>query len=384
MGRTCATSVKHWHGRRNRARIHHAGFASSKRNNIDYLPNVAHEKAVLTPPDFDQPFKARDSHMKKVSEKERASHGIGLATEHRLPEAFKARTDDDAGTVEIKKEGARPLVIAINSFGAVSNLLAIFSPDGKTSLEPGHTIKIVDEFNNRSATITANTFVDIAAALNTFVVERGRYLPSAPEAEAASSPAPHEVIPAAKTVVVAAAETVEAPVMPKAKKAAAAKKGSQAQAQAPAKKPALAKKAPAKQVPTEPPVTEQPETKPPAKSKAAKPAVPATAPAGWTKDLPVEHVDADGGFRLDAKTLALTKEKAKTTSGVSDGSAEHEAFGYEVSEGTAPGGRHLGYVIVEDPKSWIVTGFGEIPFSKHANLNAAAIRIRVTNLPRMR
>ncbi len=324
--------------------------------------------------------------MKKVSEKERASHGIGLATEHRLPEAFKARTDDDAGTVEIKKEGARPLVIAINSFGAVSNLLAIFSPDGETSLEPGHTIKIVDEFNNRSATITANTFVDIAAALNTFVVERGRYLPSAPEAEAASAPAPapKEVIPAAKTVVVAAAETVEAPVKPKAKKAAAAKKGSQAQAQAPAKKPAVAKKAPAKQVPTETPVAEKPVTKEPAKPKTAKPAAPATAPAGWTKGLPVEHVDADGGFRLDARTLALTKEKAKTTSGVSDGSAEHEAFGYEVSEGTAPGGRHLGYVIVEDPKSWIVTGFGEIPFSKHANLNAAAIRIRVTNLPRMR
>ncbi len=324
-------------------------------------------------PDFDQSFKARDSHMKKVSEKERASHGIGLATEHRLPEAFKASTDDDAGTVEIKKEGARPLNIAINSFGAVSNLLAIFSPDGETSLEPGHTIKIVDEFSNRVATITANTFVDVAAALNTFVVEKGKYLPAAPEAEE-PAPAPQEIIPPAKTAATA-------PSKPKVKKAAA-EKTTQAKAPAPAKKAAAEKQAPAKQTQPEV-VAEKPAAKQPAKSKVAKPAAP-TAPAGWTKSLPVEHVDTDGGFRLEARTLALTKEKAKTTSGVSDGSAEHEAFGYEVSEGTEPGGRHLGYIIVEDPKSWIVTGFGDIPFSKHANLNAAAIRIRVTNLPRMR
>lgn len=343
--------------------------------------------------------------MKKASEKERVGHGIGLATEHRLPEAFKARTDDDAGIVEIKKEGTRPLNIAINSFGAVSNLLAIFSPDGETSLEPGHTIKIVDEFNNRSATITANTFVDIAAALNTFVVERGKYLPSAHEAEA-SAPAPQEVVLSAKAEA-APADTVEAaaaPVKAKAKKAAAAKTvkakdpetaAAPAPAPEPVKKAAAAKKAPAKQAKPEAASTETPAaaekpaakapaaTKEPSKAKTAKAAAPA-APSGWTKSLPVEHVDADGGFRLDARTLALTKEKAKTASGVSDGSAEHEAFGYEVSEGTAPGGRHLGYIIVEDPKSWIVTGFGDIPFSKHANLNAAAIRIRVTNLPRMR
>lgn len=358
------------------------GFAYEGTNNIDYMENVAHEKAAITPPDFDQSFKARDSHMKKASEKERASHGIGLATEHRLPEAFKARTDDHAGTVEIRKEGGRPLNIAINSFGAVSNLLAIFSPDGETSLEPGHTIKIVDEFNSRSATITANTFVDIAAALNTFVVERGKYLPPAPEAEA-SAPAPQEVVPAAKAEA-APADTVEeaaAPAKEKATKAAAAKsvkakapETAEAETTAPVKRAAAVDK-PADKEPAA--------TKKPSKAKSAKVAAPA-APAGWTDSLPVQHVDADGGFRLDARTLALTKEKAKTTSGVSDGSSEHEAFGYEVSEGTAPGGRHLGYIIVEDPKSWIVTGFGDIPFSKHANLNAAAIRIRVTNLPRMR
>jgi outer membrane biosynthesis protein TonB len=337
--------------------------------------------------------------MKKASEKERGSHGIGLATEHRLPEAFKARTDDDAGIVEIKKEGVRPLNIAINSFGAVSNLLAIFSPDGETSLEPGHTIKIVDEFNNRSATITANTFVDIAAALNTFVVERGKYLPSAHEAEASAS-APQEVVPSAKEEA-APADTVEvaaAPAKAKNKKAAAAKTAkakAPETAVAPAPAPEPVKKAAAKQAKPEAASTETPAAaekpaakapaaaKEPSKAKPAKAAAP-TAPSGWTKSLPVEHVDADGGFRLDARTLALTKEKAKTASGVSDGSAEHEAFGYEVSEGTAPGGRHLGYIIVEDPKSWIVTGFGDIPFSKHANLNAAAIRIRVTNLPRMR
>lgn len=334
-------------------------------------------------PDFDQSFKARDSHMKKVTEKDRGSHGIGLATEHRLPEAFKAKTDADAGTVEIKKEGSRPLNIAINSFGAVSNLLAMFSPDGETSLEPGHTIKIVDEFNNRSATITANAFVDIAAAMNTFVVEKGKYLPAAPEAAAASALAPEEVAPAAAKVTVAAAEpaqVAEPPSKPKAKKAAPEKA---TQAQAPAKKAAAAKKAPARQVPPEIAAAEQPAPKEKAKSKTAKPAAPKAA-EGWTASLPVEHVDADGGFRLDSRTLALTKERAKTTSGVSDGSAEHEAFGYEVSEGTAKGGKHLGYVIVEDPKSWIVTGFGDIQPSKHANLNAAAIRIRVTNLPRMR
>lgn len=341
-------------------------------------------------------FKARDSHMKKASEKERTSHGIGLATEHRLPEAFKARTDDDAGIVEIRKEGVRPLNIAINSFGSVSNLLAIFSPDGETSLEPGHTIKIIDEFNDRSATITANTFVDIAAALNTFVVARGKYLPSAPEAEG-SAPAPQEVVTSAKAEATAT-DTVEAAAAPareNTKKVASDKsvKAKEPEAAAatpePMKRAAGAKKATGKQAKPEFAAADTPAavektavTKQASRARLAK-AAPA-APAGWTNSLPVEHVDADGGFRLDARTLALTKEKGKTTSGVSDGSAEHEAFGYEVSEGTAPGGRHLGYIIVEDPKSWIVTGFGDIPFSKHANLNAAAIRIRVTNLPRMR
>jgi hypothetical protein len=345
-------------------------------------------------PDFDQSFKARDSHMKKASDKERGGLSIGLATEHRLPKAFKATTDGDAGTVEIKKEGARPLNIAINSFGAVSNLLAIFSPDGETTLEPGHTIKIIDEFNNRSATITANTFVDIAAAMNTFVVEKGKYLPSAPEAAAptetaqagATPPAPASVTIAATSTEEAAVAVAPAKAKPKAKKAAPVK------AQEPA--PAPVKKAPAKKAPAPAPAqqaqpevvaAEKPASKEPAKTKAkpAKAEAPKAAP-DWGKSLPSEHIDTDGGFRFDLRKLALEKDKAKTTSGVSDGTAEHEAFGYEISEGTAPGGKHLGYVIVEDPKNWIVTGFGDIPPSKHANLNAAAIRIRVTNLPRMR
>jgi hypothetical protein len=351
------------------------------------LTIVAHEKAVIRPrPNFDQSFKARDSHMKKAADKESGSQGIGLATEHRLPKAFKAKTDDDAGTVEITKENARPLNIAINSFGAVSNLLAIFAPDGKTSLEPGHTIKIVDEFNNRSATITANAFVDVAAALNTFVVARGKYLPAAPDSEPAlkkaavrAAKAKTEAAPAAEAPKEEAPKE-EATSKPGVKKPTAAKKGKAAGKAAPAA-PETAVSAEAVGVE---PAAAKAAAKGKEKAKTAAKSEATAAPAEWPKGLPTEHVDADGGFRLDARTLALPKERAKTTSGVSDGLAEHEAFGYEVSEGTKPGGKHLGYVIVEDPKSWIVTGFGDIPPTKHANLNAASIRIRVTNLRHLR
>lgn len=441
---------------------------SKIRNNIDYLHNVAHEMASKEPkPDYGGSSQGIHQ-MNKTAGKDRAP-GIGLATEHRLPEAFKARTDADANLVEITSPSSRPLNVAINSFASVANALAVFAPTGEATMEPGHTIKLVDEFSGREVTVTANTFIDVATALQTFAVSRGKYLPAATvESEtvaATSAPAVVSSAPAAKTTsarkpkttaptpaaevaaAVAEAPAVEAPKKQKAaaRKAPAAKKaaaktkkaakavsakgatakgaasGKAKKTDAPAviteavapetvastpaapepakaEKPAKPTKAAAKPKKTAaaPKVSEAKVSKPKAAPKAAatkattsKPAkTKATAPKAaetpaWVGTLPTEHIDDSGSFRIEARTLGLPKEKAKTVSGISDGSQDATSFGYEVLQGGKAGGKHLGWIIAEALDSMIVTGFGEIQPSKHANLSAALIRIRITNLPRL-
>jgi hypothetical protein len=306
--------------------------------------------------------------MSKAVDKESRSH-IGLATEHRLPAAFKAKTDDAAGTIQIRKENGRSVDVAINSFASVANFLAIFCPDGEPTLEPGHTIKIVDEFNDRSTTITANALTDAAAVMRAFAVARGKYIPSGPDQQT-------EEAGTAKIAAVAKVEQISS-----ADEVAEEVEEEQAAA------PAVAEEAPstpASQPSVSTASSEEAPTKPKRGRKPKATVAPVNLDLSWTKDLPREYVDADGNFRLEAKTLALPKAKARVTLGVSDGSAEVEAFGYEVTDGTKPGGAHLGYIIVEDPKSWVVTGFGDMPATKHANLPAATIRIRLTNLPHLR
>lgn len=307
--------------------------------------------------------------MAKDKDTKVGAKGIGLATEHRLPDAFKARTDADAGTVEIRRQNGRPLDVAINSFASVANVLAIFSADGEPSLKPEHTIRIVDDFTGREVTITANTFVDVAAAFQVFLVEKGRYLPSATPVEQTkeSKAVVAEAPPAARISDEAAKPRATAAGPGKAqsksgKKAApAARKSRQ-----PEKSEPSAAAAPTAETNEKKPVTIQ--------RIGDKLDVPE-----WAKDLPWEYVDDSNSFRMQARTLALPKERAKTVEGISDGSTQFPAFGYEVTKG----GKHVGWVIVEDLKSWVVTGFGTIAPSKHANLAAAAIRIRVTNLPQV-
>ncbi|NTF17566.1 hypothetical protein G6L37_04085 [Agrobacterium rubi] len=334
--------------------------------------------------------------MTKAKDKNVGAKGIGLVTEHRLPEAFKARTDDSAGTVEIKRENGRSLDVAINSFASVANILSIFSPDGEPSLKPEHTIRIVDDFTGREITVTANTLVDVAAAFRVFLVEKGKYLPTASPAPAPSVEAP-AAVQALEPAQPAADEeptpadvpaVVDEPAKPAAAKPKSKAKGATVAKSAPAKgkKAASVKKTEAKEVKVEPPAENaavEPK-KPEPKKKPAKPAA-AAAPVSseWIKDLPQEHVDDSGLFRLEARTLALPKERAKTVDGIADGSTQFPQFGYEVLMGDKPGGDHAGWIIVEDPKSWIVTGFGDVTPSKHANLSAASIRIRITNLPRI-
>jgi hypothetical protein len=391
------------------------GFASKIANNIDYLHIVAHEMASKEPKPDIRRLIGRDSQMNKTAGKDRAP-GIGLATEHRLPEAFKARTDADANTVEITSPTSRPLNVATNSFASVANALAVFAPTGEATLEPGHRLKLVDDFSGREVTLTANTLIDVAAALQTFAVSRGKYLPSAGSetgaaAPAVAAPAKATAAKSAKTAPPVAAAPEPATAAPVAPAVAEAKKQKTSAKTTPAK---TAKAAPAKATTAKgataaktsgkskkaPPVQEAapaqvPEQAAPAPVKAEKPAkaspkpkAAAAAPkaAGipdWAKDMPGRQVDGSGGFLIEARTLALPKERAKVVSGVSDGSQENTAFGYEVLQGAKSGGKHLGWIIAEDAKSLIVTGFGDLQPSKHANLNAALIRIRVTNLPRL-
>jgi hypothetical protein len=332
--------------------------------------------------------------MTREKDKETGARSIGLATEHRLPAAFKAKTDDDAGTVEIKRENAKPLNVAKNSFASVANLLAVFAPDGKPTLEPGHTIKIIDEFTQRSVTITANTFVDAAAAFQTFLVEKGKYLPEPTAPAAADDAGGHDTAGNAAQEATEAAQGEETASIAAAKPSAARKTSAAASGKAKATGTSDGKKS-GKAAPKSAAAKAPSRSGAKAKGAASTPAEAAEAPSktasavqqakppAWAKSLPTEHVDESGAFRIEARTLALPKPKAKTVDGVADASAANSAFGYEVLKGSEPGGAHAGWIIVEDPKSWIVTGFGDVPPSKHANLNAASIRIRVTNMPRI-
>lgn len=326
--------------------------------------------------------------MATAKDTKEGGRSIGLATEHRLPEAYKARTDTDAGTVEIRKQAGRSLDVAINSFASVANVLATFSTDGEPSLKPEHTIRIVDDFTGKEVTITANTFVDVAAAFQVFLVEKGRYLPSAPERPAAEEPAAKTVEPPAPAPVADSRADPEKPAQEEpAKKVAAATKAS-AKKKAPAKSAAAPKATRSKEAPQEKASKPEPKSEPqksvPAKKAASKSAggTNIVAPE-WARDLPLEIIDESGSFRMEARSLSLTKDRAKTVEGVADGSSNFPAFGYEVFLGGKPGGKHVGWVIVEDAKSWVVTGFGDLSPSKHANLSAASIRIRITNLPQI-
>lgn len=340
--------------------------------------------------------------MAKARDTEAAQRSIGLATEHRLPPAFKARTDSEAGTVEIKRSSGRSLDVAINSFASVANVLAVFSPEGEATLKPEHTIRVVDDFTGREVTITANTFIDVATAFGIFVVERGRYLPAlqsgddasaeskaveqgatAPEAEVSSTAPSATETPASKPAEDREADEPAAKVTKKSAAKTTAKAPGKKSAKA--KSAGAAKAAPKEKAEAEAKTVAAPSTK---ANTTAKEDTKASSSAGkadvsfippWAEGLPREHDDESGQFKLVARTLALTKEKAKTVEGIATAKSKFPAFGYEVVQGK----RRVGWVIVEDAKSWIVTGFGEIAPSKHANLTAATIRIRITNLPQV-
>lgn len=108
---------------------------------------------------------------------------IGLASESNLPKAYTATTSDDGESVTLQA-GSAKLTISTNSFQAVANILSLFADAGRATLEPGTTFYIRDGFSDKETTITANAITDVAAALRTFAVKPGEYLPALKDEEA--------------------------------------------------------------------------------------------------------------------------------------------------------------------------------------------------------
>lgn len=308
-----------------------------------------------------------DSPMKQPAQQSEEPRVVGLASENKLPAAFKAKTNEDAGTVELRRPNHRPVDIAISSYQSAANLLAAFAKDGEPSLDPGATVTITDNFSGRSITITANSFVDAAAVFQAFVVRKGRYKPS---------------------IDVGAEE--DAPQVRAAKKTATAQKSASAKASAalstPGKKTASGSPSKAAK-----PATPSPK---PAAGKTGKPkptAERAVATDGdhrkgslagfpsWAKgNLKAEYADEAWGFRLVATKLSLDKENGKSVVGVDDGKADHHGFGYEL----LIHGKHVGWVIAEAPDAFHLTGIENYETTRHRNMEPAVlIRIRRTIYP---
>jgi hypothetical protein len=343
--------------------------------------------------------------MKQPAKQSEETRVVGLASENKLPEAFKARTDEDAGTVELRKPNHRGVDIAIASYQAAANLLGTFAQDGEPSLDPGATITIVDNFTNKSTTITASTFVDAAAVFHAFVVRKGRYKPqtempaedvATPKSERKTSAKPKRAAAPAQQAQVAAlpaqvaatkpaeAAPTEAAVAPPAKvgKPASGKGASPSKAAKPAEKQPVKKAAAA---PKAKPLKAEPartETKVPETTSvpASKPATAggrkgslAGFPEWARKALKPEYGDATWDFKLLATRVSLDKENGKKVLGPDDGKAEHHGFGYEV----LIHGKHAAWVVAEAQDAFHLTGVDGYETTRHRNIDPAVyIRIR--------
>jgi hypothetical protein len=114
---------------------------------------------------------------------------IGLASESNLPKAYTAITSDDGEAVTLQT-GSEKLTISTNSFQAVANILSLFAAEGSATLEPGTTFYIRDGFSDKETTVTANAITDVAAALTSFAVKPGNYLPAMKDEEVDQSALP--------------------------------------------------------------------------------------------------------------------------------------------------------------------------------------------------
>jgi hypothetical protein len=107
---------------------------------------------------------------------------IGLVTANSLPSVYdrKALEDEEMMLISV---GRTKLKVPFDTFGAVSNALSTFAPDGKPTMEPGWTITLKDEFSGRSTSVTASTLLSVMQALATFSVKKGIYIPEIPPIE---------------------------------------------------------------------------------------------------------------------------------------------------------------------------------------------------------
>jgi hypothetical protein len=343
--------------------------------------------------------------MKQPAKQNEETRVVGLASENKLPDAFKARTNEDAGTVELRKPNHRGVDVSIAGYQAAANLLGTFAEDGEPSLDPGATITIIDNFSGKSTTITASTFVDVAAVFHAFVVRKGRYKPQtetpaedepaaqpqrkAPRPKRAAAPARQEHVAAAPATEASpkseAPTPVEAPA-PEAPKAGRTTSGKSAAATKPANaaKPAVqavkkaapaSKKQPVKVEParTEPKTPATPAAQAPKAAADGRKGSLAGFPEWARKSLKAEYGDATWDFKLLATKVSLDKENGKNVLGPDDGKAEHHGFGYEV----LIHGKHAAWVIAEAENAFHLTGVDGYETTRHRNIDPAVyIRIR--------
>lgn len=284
----------------------------------------------------------------------------GLEEEHKLPDAFTAKTDLKTGTVQIARRGGGKVTIPMNSFASVANVLAELWPGEKPTLEARSTLKITDGFSNRSATITAGALKDVAAALEGLVTKKGKDLPS----EEIQAPSRRKK---AAGMTKPAAASKKAPT-----KASSSKK--------PAGKPAKAKADEAITAPA-------PAVKA-AKAQAERPRAALPSPdsgpdmPSWLAALDdTYHRDYGEGISLDLvrARILLEEPKSRNVTGRAGAKDEPAAWGYEVISD----GRHVAWVIAESERSFVITGVPDYEPSVHRVIPGLIARLSVSVLPRV-
>lgn len=329
--------------------------------------------------------------------------GETVAADKPLPEGFSARTDFDAGTIAISKDGVS-VTISKGSFAAVANALNDLWPEGAPSLEPGAALTVTDGFTGRSASLPASALSDAAAVLSAFVVKPVPVAEQEPAAQPEEAAEAVEASGEGKAPVVTrkrARQPAPAPV----RQAAAPEKRTKAavdKAQ-PAQEAAVPEEVPAPEpVPAaEPELAAKPARRPKpasaarAKAKAApkrKARKPRSRPVvlhvheapAWYQALKkrIEVDDGVGGTAVMVKRALALDPKAKDHV-KSQAKDERKAtgWGYELLSG----GKHVAWIIASDEEMLVLTdivGNPDYKPSKHKLVGGLASRLTASILPK--
>lgn len=271
----------------------------------------------------------------------------GVLEEHKLPEAYVAKTSQDGNSVEISRASSSSSVkIAPSSFAAVANVLAKLWPDTSVPLEPGTTLQITDTFTGKSVAVAASALPDVANVLASVV---GGFA-GAPVVSVAANDSRKAEQEAPK----------RKPGRPRKEKATAS---SSSAASAPVK-------------PSEPTVGPDP---------VFDAGVPDDMPAWFKNDHPGQLKDDDGAggvIQLVRARLELEGGNNRAVKGRSKGKGEHHAWGYEVLHD----GKHVAWVIAAAENQFILTGVEGIEYepSSHKVMPGLIARLKAIVIPKLR